>query len=56
MTNADKIRKMSDEELANYLIMNEAATIAGCGDIAKVVFKCDFKEMFKRCLDWLRSE
>ena len=56
MTNADRIRKMSDEELANYLMMKEVATIAMCGDIAKVVFKCNFKDMFKQCLDWLKSE
>lgn len=56
MTNADRIRKMSDEELANYLMMNEVAIIATCGNIAKVVFKCDFHEMFKQCLDWLKSE
>jgi uncharacterized cysteine cluster protein YcgN (CxxCxxCC family) len=54
MTNADKIRQMTDEELAEYLCdrTSECYHCEGCG-------KCHYdkeKEMMTGMIDWLKQE
>jgi hypothetical protein len=57
MTNADKIRSMSDEELAEYIF----GVSVGSAPCVKCIDDCDFCELSdedckKKTLEWLKSE
>ena len=55
MTNADKIRSMTDEELANMLNMHECGRDCPVGEFDK--HKCYMHESCYNCwLDWLKKE
>lgn len=58
MTNADRIKAMSDEELANYMAKTLIANIAEALKIANIPWKphADLQELTaKYCLEWLRQ-
>lgn len=50
MTNADKIRQMSDDELANMFAMYEARSYGRVG------YKSNEEQFAKQWLDWLKQE
>lgn len=51
-TNADRIRAMTDEELANFVSLCCGWTCAEC----PVGKKCNGDECFSTWLDWLKQE
>ena len=54
LTNADRIRAMSDEELAEYLIRDvEAESIRRAG---RYLTNIEIDRAVVDCLDWLRQE
>ena len=50
MTNADRIRAMTDEELAEWLTDKELKAYERCG------YKGNKKRFIKQWLDWLKQE
>lgn len=52
MTNADRIRSMTDEELANFVSLCCGWTCAEC----PVGKECNGDECFSTWLDWLKQE
>lgn len=58
MTNADRIRAMSDEELADWLARTQIANVAEALEVAKIPYeqKDGIKdEVAKECLEWLQQ-
>lgn len=58
MTNADKIRSMTDEELAEYFFDDNRFCCNNCPSGQKnggYSFECDEK-CVEHCLDWLKQE
>ena len=58
MTKADRIRAMSDEELANWLARTQYANMMEAAEIfgAKLPFKEEtLKDSEKECLEWLQQ-
>lgn len=54
MTNADKIRAMTDEELARYLIADvEAEAIRRAG---RYLTQGEIEQAVRDCTDWLKQE
>lgn len=57
-TNADRIRAMSDEELADWLARTQIANVAEALEIAKIPYEQEdgLKDEVKReCLEWLQQ-
>ncbi len=57
-TNADRIRAMSDEELADWLARNQIANVAEALAIAKIPYEQEDglkEEVAKECLEWLKQ-
>ena len=57
-TNADRIRAMSDEELANYMAKTQIANVAEALKFAHIPWEPhpDLQELTaKYCLEWLRQ-
>lgn len=57
-TNADRIRAMSDEELADWLARNQIANVAEALAIAKIPYEQEDgleDEVAKECLEWLQQ-
>lgn len=52
MTNADRIRAMTDEELANFVSLCCGWTCAEC----PVSKECDGDKCFGTWLDWMKQE
>ena len=58
ITNADRIRAMSDEELADWLARTQIYNVAEALEIARIPFEqpCGMKdEVKKECLEWLKQ-
>ena len=58
MTNADRIRAMSDEELADWLARTQIANVAEALEIARIPWEQPDSmkgEMKKECLEWLKQ-
>ena len=58
ITNADRIRSMSDEDLANWLALTQYANMMEAAEIfgAKLPFKEEtLKDSEKECLEWLKQ-
>lgn len=58
MTNADRIRAMSDEELADWLARTQIANVAEALEIAKIPYEREdgLKDEVKmECLEWLKQ-
>ena len=58
ITNADRIRAMSDEELAEWLARTQIANVAEALEIARIPFEQSpgLKEyVTKECLEWLKQ-
>ena len=54
MTNADKIRSMTDEELARYLIVDvEVEAIRRAG---RYLTQGEIEQAVRDCTDWLKKE
>lgn len=60
MTNADKIRQMSDEELARFVAKAQADILRTVGMALKypgdLVRDCDLEDATDDWLDWLKQE
>ncbi len=57
-TNADRIRAMSDEELADWLARTQIANTAETLEIAKIPFEQSPEQkeyVTKECLEWLKQ-
>lgn len=57
-TNADRLRAMSDEELADWLARTQIDNVAEALAIARISFEqpCGMKdEVKKECLEWLKQ-
>ena len=57
-TNADRIRAMSDEELADWLARTQIANVAEALKIAKISYEQEDglkDEVKKECLEWLKQ-
>jgi hypothetical protein len=57
-TNADKIRAMTDEELADWLARTQIANVAEVLSIAKIPYEIadDMHDAVKKeCLEWLKQ-
>lgn len=55
-TNADRVRAMSDEELAEIL-ESECPPKRHCPNLEEEMFDKSYHEMCKKCwIDWLRQE
>lgn len=57
-TNADRIRAMSDEELADWLARTQIANVAEALEIAKIPYEQEDglkNEVAKECLEWLKQ-
>ena len=57
-TNADRIRAMSDEELADYMAKTQIANVAEALKIARIPWEQhpDLQEITaKECLEWLKQ-
>ena len=57
-TNADRIRAMSDEELADWLARTQIANVAEALEIAKIPYEQEDgikNEVAKECLEWLQQ-
>ncbi len=57
-TNADRIRAMSDEELADWLARTQIANVAEALKIAKIPYEQEDglkDEVAKECLEWLKQ-
>jgi crotonobetainyl-CoA:carnitine CoA-transferase CaiB-like acyl-CoA transferase len=57
-TNADRIRSMSDEELADWLARTQIANVAEALEVAKIPYEpenCLKDEVAKDCLEWLKQ-
>ena len=57
-TNADRIRAMSDEELADWLARTQIANVAEALEIARIPWEQPDSmkgEMKKECLEWLKQ-
>ena len=58
ITNADRIRAMSDEELADWLARNQIANVAEALAIAKIPYEIEdnMQDAVKKdCLEWLQQ-
>ncbi len=58
ITNADRIRAMSDEELADWLARTQIDNVAEALEIAKIPYEQEDglkDEVKKECLEWLRQ-
>ena len=58
ITNADRIRAMSDEELADWLARTQIANVAEALKIAKISYEQEDglkDEVKKECLEWLKQ-
>lgn len=58
LTNADRIRAMSDEELAGWLARTQIANVAEALAVARIPYeqKDGLKdEVAKECLEWLKQ-
>lgn len=54
MTNADRIRAMTDEELARYLIVDvEAEAVRRAG---RYLAQGEIEQAVRDCVDWLKQE
>lgn len=57
-TNADRIRAMSDEELADWLARTQIANVAEALEIAKIPYEQENglkDEVKKECLEWIKQ-
>lgn len=57
-TNADRIRAMSDEELASWLARTQIANVAEALVAAKIPYELEDglkDEVAKECLEWLKQ-
>lgn len=55
-TNADRIRAMTDEELAEFLWNRDIDIIEKASKATGFTFTVDRKQCLKNVLDWLREE
>ena len=56
MTNADRIRAMSDEELAQFIWNRDIDIVEKSAVAGHFTFTVDREECFKNVLDWLKKE
>lgn len=57
-TNADRVREMSDEELADWLAKTQIANIAEALAVAKIPYEPEDglkDEVAKDCMEWLKQ-
>ena len=57
-TNAERIRAMSDEELADWLARTQIANVAEALEVAKIPYEQEDgikDEVAKECLEWLKQ-
>lgn len=55
-TNADRIRAMSDEELAQFIWDRDIDIVEKASVAGQFTFTVDREECFKNVLDWLKKE
>ena len=58
MTNADRIRAMRDEELADWLARTQIANVSEALEVAKIPYEQEDgikDEVAKECLEWLQQ-
>ena len=58
MTNADRIRAMSDKELADWLARTQIANVAEALAVAKIPYELEDglkDEVAKDCMEWLKQ-
>lgn len=56
LTNADCIRAMTDEELAEYILKREIRIVDKLSQLQAFTFKFDAEKGKKDMLDWLKQE
>lgn len=56
ITNADHIRTMTDEELAEYILKREIGIVDRLSQLQPFTFKFDAKQGKKDLLNWLKQE
>ena len=55
-TNADRIRSMTDEELAEFLVNRDLDVVEKASKAAGFTYKVSREECLKNVLDWLKQE
>ena len=55
-TNADRIRAMTDEELAEFLLNRDLDVVEKASKAAGFTYKVSREECLKNVLDWLKQE
>lgn len=55
-TNADRIRSMSDEELAQFIWNRDIDIVEKSSVVGQFTFTVDREKCFKNVLDWLKAE
>ena len=55
-TNADRIRAMSDEELAQFIWNRDIDIVEKASKAVEFTFTVDREKCFKNVLDWLKKE
>lgn len=56
MTNADKIRQMTDEELAEFLLNRDLDTVEKASKAVGFTYKVDREQCLVDVIDWLKQE
>lgn len=57
MTNLDRIRSMTEEELVDFLLYDRFYSLDGCCDDCDITVGDDGTEFCKQCyMDWLKEE
>lgn len=56
MTNADRIRAMSDEELAQFIWNRDIDIVEKASVAGQFTFTVDREKCFKNVLEWLKKE
>ena len=55
-SNADKIRKMTDEELGEFLIKLQLKIVYDFAELQHVKINCDREKCLKNMIGWLKKE
>lgn len=56
MTNADRIRAMSDEELAEFLLNRDLGVVEKASKTTGFTYKVDREQCLVDVIDWLKQE
>lgn len=56
ITYGDKIRSMTDEELAKYLLNRDLGVVGQISKLYTFIYKVDRESCLANILDWLRKE